>query len=91
MNWTTLDQYDYEIDKKNWPRELAIKIYVSDKYSVEIADISSKINSSNNLVFVEGYRLAVTDVTILHGENTRTALLLHCKPTTGTGKDQSND
>lgn len=83
MNWTTLDQYNYEIDKENWPHELAITIYVSDKNSVEIADISSKITASNNLVFVEGYRLVVCDITIIYGNNTPAALLLHCKPTTG--------
>lgn len=83
MSWTTLDQYDYEIDKENWPYELTITIYVSDKNSVEIADISSKITASNNLVFVEGYRLVISDLTVTPSINSTAALILHCKPTTG--------
>jgi len=83
MKWTTLDQYDYSLDKERWPHELSVSIKVSDTNSVEVADISSQITSSDHLVYVEGYRLRVDDITVIYGNNAPAILRLHCKPVTG--------
>lgn len=80
MNWTTLDQYDYTLDKDQWPDELEVSIRVSDSNSVEIADISSQITSSNHLVYVEGYRLRVDDISVEYGSDAPVVMVLNCEP-----------
>ena len=83
MKWTTLDQYDYSLEKEGWPNELSISIKVSDGNSAEVADISSQVTSSDHLVYIEGYRLSVDDITIVYSKNAPDILRLHCTPVTG--------
>ena len=80
MKWTTLDQYDYSLDKDRWPDEIKVSIKVSDTNSVEVADISSQITSSDHLVYVEGYRLMVDDISVVYGNNSPYVLVLDCIP-----------
>ena len=80
MKWTTLDQYDYSLNKDRWPDEIEVSINVSDANSVEVADISSQITSSDHLVYVEGYRLMVDDISVVYGSDSPFVLVLDCAP-----------
>lgn len=56
-----LDRYDYSFDIFTNPPEVVVKIKVDSEVDVQIADISTEINSCDGMAYVDGHIIKVTN------------------------------
>ena len=55
-----LDRYDYTIDIYNNPPLVVVSIKVDSEVDVAIADLSTEINNTDGMAYVDGHIIKVT-------------------------------